>query len=173
MRPAALPCVLLVSLLGCSKLTAPVDERVTPMPEPQKQATAAPTPTPAPTPPPAPTPAPTPARPAEPKIKAAHILVAYKGAMRADPTIVRSKEDAKKLATQLMLRAKAPKAKFDELAKKSSDDKGSGANGGDLGEFTAGQMVKPFSDAAFALKPGEVSAVVESPFGFHVIKRAP
>ncbi len=171
MRPVVLPCLVLILMSGCSKLTTPTDDRVTVMPEPDRAAPAAPTP--APTPTPAPAPAPAPARPAEPKIKAAHILVAYKGATRADAAIKRSKEDAKKLAAQLQRQAKAPKAKFDELAKKNSDDKGSGANGGDLGEFAAGQMVKPFSDAAFALKPGEISAVVESPFGFHIIKRAP
>lgn len=169
LRPAAFSCLLLVSLLGCSKLTTPTDERVTVLPEPTPAAEPAPAPTPAPT----PTPAPPPAPPPQPKIKASHILVAYKGAMRADPAITRTKEQAKKLAEQLQKQASAPKANFEELAKKNSDDKGSGARGGDLGEFAAGQMVKPFSDAAFALKPGALSTVVESDFGFHIIKRAP
>lgn len=60
---------------------------------------------------------------------------------------------------------------FEELAKEFSEDKGSGARGGDLGFFGAGQMVKPFEDAVTALqKPGDVSEPVESPFGWHLIK---
>ena len=128
----------------------------------------------APAPPPAPTPAPVAAKPPEEKVKASHILVSYKGAMRADPEIKRTKAEAKKLAEDLQKKlAKAKADVFADTAKKSSDDKGSGKAGGDLGEFTRTQMVKPFADAAFALKPGEVSKVVESDFGFHVIRRAP
>lgn len=161
--------VAAASIAGCGRLTTPVDDRVTPMPEP---AAAAPASTAAPA--PAPTPAPVAPKAAEPKVRASHILVAYKGAMRADPEIKRTKAEAKKLAEDLQKKlATAKPEAFAEAAKKSSDDKGSGRAGGDLGEFTRTQMVKPFSDAAFALKPGEVSKVVESDFGFHVIKRAP
>lgn len=173
MRFAPSFSLLCLLLAGCSRLTTPVDEQVTAASETGKTAQAQ---APAPNPTPAPAPAPTPPRPQQaeqPKIRASHVLVAYKGAMRADPAITRSKEDAKKQAEAIARQAKLPKADFAALARKHSDDKGSGPRGGDLGEFTAAQMVKPFSDAAFALKPGDTSGVVESPFGFHVIRRTP
>lgn len=159
------------SIAGCGRLTTPTDDRVTPMPEP---VAAAPATTAAPAPAPAPPPAPVPPKAPEEKVRASHILVAFKGAMRADPEIKRTKAEAKKLAEDLQKKLATAKAElFADSAKKSSDDKGSGKAGGDLGEFTRTQMVKPFSDAAFSLKPGEVSKVIESDFGFHVIRRAP
>ncbi|HEY0006183.1 MAG TPA: peptidylprolyl isomerase [Pyrinomonadaceae bacterium] len=59
---------------------------------------------------------------------------------------------------------------FGELAKQFSTDKGNKDKGGDLGWFGRGEMVKPFEDAAFALQPGQISEIVETPFGFHIIK---
>jgi peptidyl-prolyl cis-trans isomerase D len=59
---------------------------------------------------------------------------------------------------------------FAEVAKKNSQDTGSAANGGDLDFFARGSMVKPFEDAAFAMKKGDISEVVESDFGYHIIK---
>lgn len=96
---------------------------------------------------------------------AAHILVnAPKDAAAAD------REKAKAKAESLLAEARKNPAGFAELAKKNSDDKGSAANGGDLDFFGRGAMVKPFEDAAFAMKPGEISDLVESEFGFHIIK---
>jgi NIMA-interacting peptidyl-prolyl cis-trans isomerase 1 len=102
------------------------------------------------------------------RVSASHILIAYEGARRARAT--RSKEDARKLAEQVLAQARGG-SDFAELARKPSDDPGSGPRGGALGTFGRPGMMKPFADAAFALKPGELSGVVETPFGFHIIKR--
>jgi hypothetical protein len=102
-------------------------------------------------------------------IAASHILISYKGAMRAKPDVTRSKEEAAKKAQNLARLAKAGED-FAKLAEKESDD-ASAARGGQLGRFQRGRMVKPFSDTAFSLKPGEVSGVVETPFGYHIIRR--
>jgi parvulin-like peptidyl-prolyl isomerase len=104
------------------------------------------------------------------QIEASHILVSYQGATRAKPTVARTREQALELATQLAARAREPGADFAQLAKDASDGP-SGVEGGVLPRFGRQQMVKPFSDAAFALRPGEISGVVETNFGFHIIKR--
>lgn len=96
---------------------------------------------------------------------AAHILV---NAPKDMPAAERDKARAK--AESLLAEARKNPAGFAELAKKHSDDKGSAVNGGDLDFFGRGAMVKPFEDAAFAMKPGEISNLVESDFGFHIIK---
>ena len=104
------------------------------------------------------------------KIAAQHVLVAYKGAKGADKTITRSKADAKKRADEVLAKANAG-ADFSQLATEYSDDPRSKTRQGSVGTFSRDQMVKPFADAAFALKVDEVSSVIESESGFHVIKR--
>lgn len=103
------------------------------------------------------------------RISARHILVAWQGAEGAAPAITRSRAEAlahiRALADQL-----DQGADFATLAKDESDD-ASAARGGDLGAFGRGAMVPAFENAAFALKPGQRSDVVESPFGFHLIQR--
>ena len=97
--------------------------------------------------------------------RASHILIkADKDAPAAD------KAKAKARAQALLDEArKNPKA-FAELARKNSQDTGSAVQGGDLDFFGRGAMVKPFEDAVFAMKEGEISNVVESDFGYHVIQ---
>lgn len=77
---------------------------------------------------------------------------------------------AKKKAEDILAQLRAAPEKFAELAKQHSQDPGSKDNGGDLGFFARGAMVKPFEDAAFKLKQGQMSGIVESDFGFHIIK---
>lgn len=97
--------------------------------------------------------------------RAAHILVTVSAnASQAE------REAAAAKADQLLQQARRDPAGFEDLARKNSQDPGSAANGGDLGFFSRGMMVKPFEDAAFALKVGEISNVVKSDFGFHIIK---
>lgn len=117
-------------------------------------------------------PTPTPANPADQEqVGARHILISYAGALRAQPTVTRTKDEAKALAEKVMAEAKAPGADFAALAGKYSDEPNAGPRGGDLGMFTRPRMVKEFSDVAFALKVDEISSVVETKFGFHVIQR--
>jgi parvulin-like peptidyl-prolyl isomerase len=154
---------LSLTLGACAALTEPNGGDPPPQPEPAPAAQPE-------APPPAPTPPPTAAPAPEQSIGASHILIQYKGSMRAAPTITRSKDEAKKLATEVMNKAKKGQD-FAGLAKQYSDEPGAKDRAGALGKFTKGQMVKPFADAAFAMKPGEISNVVETDFGFHVIKR--
>jgi hypothetical protein len=110
--------------------------------------------------------------PAEPPtaVTAQHVLVAYKGAERSPKGVTRSKADAKKRASEVAEKAKGG-ADFTALVAEYSDDPAAKERLGSVGKFTRDKMAKPFSDAAFALSVNEVSAPVETPFGFHVIKR--
>lgn len=110
--------------------------------------------------------------PAEPptSVTAQHVLVAYKGAERSPKGVTRSKADAKKRASEVAEKAKGG-ADFTALVAEYSDDPAAKERLGSVGKFTRDKMAKPFSDAAFALSVNEVSAPVETPFGFHVIKR--
>ncbi len=97
--------------------------------------------------------------------RASHILInAPKNAPAAERSAARAKAEA------LLSEAKKSPNNFADLAKKNSQDTGSAANGGDLDFFARGAMVKPFEDAAFAMEKGDISDVVESDFGYHIIR---
>ena len=102
------------------------------------------------------------------EVKASHILISTVDDNGKELSEAKKKE-AKKKAEEVLKKAKSGE-EFSELAKEYSDDKGSAANGGDLGYFTKGQMVQPFEEAAFSLKSGEISGLVESEYGYHIIK---
>lgn len=96
---------------------------------------------------------------------ASHILIPVKPDAKPE-----DKTAAKKLADEVYAKAKANPAKFADLAKEYSKDPGSAQQGGDLGSFGRGSMVKPFEDAVFAAKQGDLLEPVLSDFGYHVIK---
>ena len=98
------------------------------------------------------------------KIKASHILI--KVDEGTDETV---REEKKAFAEKLLEEVKSGKD-FAELARVNSDDAASAVKGGNLGYFTRGSMVKPFEQAAFNMKPGDISEVVETTFGYHIIK---
>ena len=104
------------------------------------------------------------------EVQASHILISYKGADRADADISRSKEEAKAEAERIRKLIVDDKKDFADMAKEHSDGPSS-TKGGDLGKFKFEVMAKPFSEAAFALGIDEVSEVVETGFGFHIIRR--
>ena len=99
-----------------------------------------------------------------PRVRASHILITVPE--NADAAV---KAAALAKATSVLKSARAGKD-FAALAKEFSQDTGSAAQGGDLGFFAANQMVPQFSDAAFKLKPGSISEIVETQFGYHIIK---
>ena len=97
--------------------------------------------------------------------RASHILIsAPKDAPAAD------RQKALAQAQALLKAVRAAPDSFADVAKKNSQDTGSASKGGDLDFFARGAMVKPFEDAAFAMKKGEISDLVESDFGYHIIK---
>lgn len=102
-------------------------------------------------------------------LKAEHILIAYKGAMRAAEDITRTKEQAGKTADSLLRVVEADKNKLQALAYLLSDDGSAKQNNGDLGWFADGAMVGAFNNAVLNGKIGDI-VKVETPFGYHIIK---
>ena len=97
--------------------------------------------------------------------EASHILIGF-GVNASDEDKTKAKEKALEIDAQL----KADPKRFEELAAKFSQDPGSASKGGSLGSFGRGAMVKPFEDAVFTMQVGDISDVVESEFGYHIIR---
>lgn len=98
------------------------------------------------------------------RVNARHILMTY------PPQASDAQRDSVRRVMQGVLQRLASGEDFATLAQNVSQDRGSGAQGGALGEFGPGDMVQPFEDAAFALAPGETSGLVETPYGLHIIR---
>ena len=96
-------------------------------------------------------------------LAANHILLLTQGLPDSAKATARTRIDA--------LRAQVTPANFADLARRNSQDPGSKDKGGSLGTFARGAMVAPFEQALLALKPGEISPVVETPYGYHIIRR--
>jgi peptidyl-prolyl cis-trans isomerase D len=96
---------------------------------------------------------------------ASHILIAAPATASAD-----EKAKAKAAADDLFRQVTAAPSKFGDLARKHSQDPGSAEKGGDLGSFGRGLMVKPFDDAVFAMKKGEIAGPIETQYGYHIIR---
>jgi peptidyl-prolyl cis-trans isomerase C len=104
-------------------------------------------------------------------VKASHILIRVKGAPMPAAAGKAELTDEEALAKAQAIRKRiAGGEDFATVAKAESDDTGSAQNGGSLGEFHRGQMVPPFEQAAFSMKPGDISEPVKTPFGYHIIK---
>lgn len=101
-------------------------------------------------------------------MKASHILISYDGSQVREK-INRTKERAKQIADSLLTLMRKDASQFDAIAKKLSDDQSAKNNGGDLGWFTDGAMVAPFTNAVIKGKTGD-AVMAETPFGYHVIK---
>ncbi len=104
------------------------------------------------------------------RIGARHVLIQYMGSERAASSVVRSREQALAVAKEVLKHARQNED-FARLAIEFSDEPGAGSRGGSLGRFGHGQMVPAFEAAAFKLEVGQISGIVETPFGFHIIQR--
>jgi len=189
-RPALL-VTLAASLGGCPQFTAPDEPSSGGAPaaaagegEGERAAAPAPVAVRVPSPPPAPVRVPdnAPAPGAQPAgdhgpvemIRARHILIQYAGSARAPAAVTRTKEEARTLATQVLEKTRRPGADFAAIANEYTDDQMGRGHGGDLPPFNrASGFVGPFVDAAYALTTNQISDLVETPFGFHIIQRLP
>jgi parvulin-like peptidyl-prolyl isomerase len=151
-----------LAFLAAKPVAAPVTETATaPQPATPPQPAARPQPQPRPD---------QAQQPQREMFGAKHFLVMYKGGMRAPANVTRTKEEAKARAEEGLKKVKAG-AKFETVVGDFSDEPGAGQRGGDLGTFPKGAMVPQFQEGLEKIKVGEVSGLVETPFGYHVILR--
>ncbi len=104
---------------------------------------------------------------------AQHILVQWKGATGAPDSVQRTREEALTRAERILAEVRSPEASFPVAARAYSEDAMSAPIGGYVGTFVRGKMDPRFEEAAFALQEGQISDIVETPFGFHIIRRIP
>jgi peptidyl-prolyl cis-trans isomerase NIMA-interacting 1 len=149
-------------LAACGKTEAPPHPAASAAPAPCVAASAAAQP--------APPPSTRVSEPVPESIALQHVLIAFKGAKNAPKTVKRSRAEAKNLAEKVLAEARAG-GDFSELAVRYSDDPGAKGSLGNLGKRKRDAFVPAFADAAFRLQEGQISDVVETEFGFHVIKR--
>jgi NIMA-interacting peptidyl-prolyl cis-trans isomerase 1 len=110
-------------------------------------------------------------KPSEPdRISVRHVLVRYAGAKRAPETVTRTREQACLRAEEALGKLQQGTS-FADVVREYSDESGADTREGSLGAIERNDVAPPFADAAFELHVNEVSAVVETPFGFHVILR--
>lgn len=105
-----------------------------------------------------------------PKVTVKHILVKYSGAKNADASISRSREEACLRALEARDKMVGG-AEFDDLVKEYSDEPGAASRNGSIGSVERKDLAKPFADAAFELSMNQMSDIVETEFGFHLIIR--
>lgn len=149
----------MIALLALLVFAACSSSEEAPAPEPAVEAPAAEAPPPGPRVPPT----------TDRRFAARHVLVSWSGAVNALPNVQRTREEARARAEEARGKVLAG-TDFAQVARAWSDDS-TASRGGDLGGFEAGTMVAPFEAALRELRVGEVSRVVETPFGFHVIER--
>lgn len=105
-----------------------------------------------------------------PKVTVKHILVKYSGAKNADASISRSREEACLRALEVRDKMVGG-AEFDDMVKEYSDEPGAASRNGSIGSVERKDLAKPFADAAFELSMNQMSDIVETEFGFHLIIR--
>jgi NIMA-interacting peptidyl-prolyl cis-trans isomerase 1 len=104
------------------------------------------------------------------RVNVKHVLVRYSGARGAATTVTRDREHACLRAEEALGKLKAGTS-FEDVVATYTDETGAGTRGGRLGDISRSDVLPPFADVAFELQVGEVSQVVETPFGFHIILR--
>jgi hypothetical protein len=108
---------------------------------------------------------------AQPKqIGAKHVLIMHAQSKSKPDSVTRSREDARRRAEEALTKVRIG-AEFEAVVKEYTDEPGGAERGGDLGVFDRSTMVKTFADAAFELGVGQVSGIIETVYGFHIIKR--